>query len=124
MVDTYSSNFPARRSVLESETFAAQASPGTREVYEAYSEALERTSTDNHTIGRPIEFYWFFQALDQAVQGEDLEQALTDAQVTTKDDLACARKNNNDLDGSCLIQVDPDYEGTRVLSTSVPEDDP
>ncbi|MEM8530386.1 MAG: extracellular solute-binding protein [Chloroflexota bacterium] len=123
MVETYSGAFPARRSVIESESFAAQASPGTVEVYEAYSDALERTP-NNDTIGRPIEFYWFFQALDRAVQGEDLEQALADAQVTTEDYLACAQQNNNDQDGSCLIQVDPDYEGTRVMSTPVPEDDP
>lgn len=121
MVDTYSTNFPARRSVLESETFAAQASPGTLEVYEAYSEALDRAPLSQHetTNSRSwaMEYYWFHQALDRALQGEDLEQELIEAQRTTEDYIECARQNEEEYGQACYKQIDPDYAGPRVFDT-------
>src|SRR5207245_1631552 len=40
-------NFPARRSVAESQAFTSQAAPGAAEVYKAYSAALERAASAN-----------------------------------------------------------------------------
>lgn len=121
MVDTYSSNFPARRSVLESEASAAQASPGTREVYEAYSQVPDRAPSaqndTNNSRSWAMEYYWFHQALDRALQGEDLEQELIEAQRTTDDYIECARQNEEEYGQACYMQVDPDYEGPRMLYT-------
>jgi hypothetical protein len=59
-----------------------------------------------------IDYYWFYRALDQVLQGEaDLEQAMAAAQVTTEDYLACLR---NDTEAYvCATQVDPEYDGVN-----------
>jgi len=100
--------------VIESDAYAAEAAPGAVEVYMAYREALERTPDVDISQSyqqMPIDFFWLFQAVDRALQGEDLEQELAAAQALTEEFLACVR------DGAeaevCAPQVDPDYAGSN-----------
>lgn len=107
-------SFPARTSVAESEAFAAQARPGAAEVFAAYRTLLDETpqsERETETFYRqPIDYYWFFRAVDQALQGEvDLEEGLAEAQRLTEDFLACVR-NGTEAE-VCAPQVDPDYNG-------------
>lgn len=110
----YGNSFPARTSVATSEAFLAQAEVGAAEVFIAYSQALERaprtTESPNSTWRGDIDYYWFYYALDQALQGEaDLEQALAEAQTITEDYLACVRNETEAY--VCATQLDPDYKG-------------
>ncbi len=105
---------PARMSVIESDAYTAEAEPGAVEVYMAYREALERTPDVDISQSyqqMPIDFFWLFQAVDRAMQGEDLEQELVAAQTLTEEFLACVR------DGAeaefCAPQVDHDYAGSN-----------
>ncbi|MEM8530390.1 MAG: extracellular solute-binding protein [Chloroflexota bacterium] len=108
----FTGSFPARVSVAESETFLAQARPGTAEVYTAYREALEQPPVGLSTQDAdnvPIDEFWYYRAVDRAIQGEDLEQELVEAQQLTKGYLLC-RQNGADA-YTCATQVDPDYAG-------------
>jgi multiple sugar transport system substrate-binding protein len=106
--------FPARISVATSEEFLSQAEVGAAEVFAAYREALQETPRETTGSMVPwrgnIDYYWFYRALDQVLQGEaDLEQAMAAAQATTEDYLACLR---NDTEAYvCATQVDPEYDG-------------
>lgn len=107
-------NYPARTSVAESDAFAAEASPGAVAVYAAYREALNQTdSVSNQNEFDPervvVENYWYYRAVDRAIQGEDLERELTEAQELTEDYLTC-RQADTDAH-TCATQVDPDYDG-------------
>ena len=108
------SRYPARTSVVESDAFAAEANPGVLEVYNAYREALNEADSlanqsefDSERI--VVELYWYYQAVDRAIQGEDLERELTAAQELTEDYLTC-RQADTDAH-TCATQVDPDYDG-------------
>ncbi|MCG8347451.1 MAG: hypothetical protein MI924_06680, partial [Chloroflexales bacterium] len=57
----------------------------------------------------PLDYYWFFRAVDRALQGGDLEQELADAQDLTEQHLACVRSGAPA--GVCARQVAPDYQG-------------
>jgi ABC-type glycerol-3-phosphate transport system substrate-binding protein len=102
--------YPARISVAESEAFLKDAAPGTADVYAAYRAALERSgsSTREPFYRSKIDYFWFFRAVDRALQGKGLERELADAQSLTEQYLAC-------LDGGdppgCAKQVDPTYAG-------------
>lgn len=105
--------FPARRTVAESQAFVNQAPPGAIDVYRAYSAAFERTPAG--AVQEPldqsqIDLYWFFRAVDQALQGKNLEQELADAQALTEQYLACVRSGT--AGAVCARQVDPGYQGT------------
>jgi hypothetical protein len=108
--------FPARISVATSEEFLSQAEVGAAEVFAAYREALQETPRETTGSMVPwrgnIDYYWFYRALDQVLQGEaDLEHAMAAAQVTTEDYLACLR---NDTEAYvCATQVDPEYDGVN-----------
>jgi ABC-type glycerol-3-phosphate transport system substrate-binding protein len=102
--------YPARISVAESDAFLKDAVPGTAEVYAAYRAALERSDSSAREpfYQSKIDYFWFFRAVDRALQGKDLDRELADAQSLTEQYLAC-------LDGgdppSCAEQVDPTYAG-------------
>jgi ABC-type glycerol-3-phosphate transport system substrate-binding protein len=104
------SNFPARRSVAQSEAFN-QASPGMASTYNAYIAALDRTSEvapGGQSPGtRSIDYYWFYRAIDRALQGKNLEQELAQAQALTEQYVACVRSGGERQ--SCDQQVDPNY---------------
>src|SRR6266540_3373836 len=104
------SNFPARRSVARSDAFN-QATPGMAATYDAYIVALDRGG--QLALGgeapetAPIDYYWFYRAIDRALQGKNLEQELAQAQALTEQYVACVRTGG--ARQSCDQQVDPNY---------------
>jgi ABC-type glycerol-3-phosphate transport system substrate-binding protein len=104
------SNFPARRSVAQSEAFN-QATPGMASTYTAYIAALDRTGQlapgGESPETPPIDYYWFYRAIDRALQGQNLEQELAQAQALTEQYVACVRSGGQRQ--SCDQQVDPNY---------------
>ncbi|MBA3944012.1 MAG: extracellular solute-binding protein [Herpetosiphonaceae bacterium] len=105
--------FPARRSVAESDAFQQAAPAGAVDVYHAYVAALQRPTSSitagDATAQSPIDYYWLWRALDQALQGAPLERALAEAQQKTVAYLACVR--GGAARTVCTIQVDPNYQG-------------
>jgi hypothetical protein len=104
------SNFPARRSAANSDA-VNQAQPGMAAVYNAYTAALDRAgqlTPGGETFETPpIDYYWFYRAIDRALQGKNLEQELAEAQALTEQYVACARTGGERQ--ACDQQVDPDY---------------
>jgi multiple sugar transport system substrate-binding protein len=105
--------FPARSSVAESEAYLKGAPEGAAEVYKAYRAAFDRSSSADR-VRQPyyqsqLDFFWFFRAVDRAMQGKDLDRELADAQELTEQYMACLRDNPGIAD--CASQVDPTYEG-------------
>lgn len=100
--------FPARTSVATSPAFLQQARPGAAEVYAVYAEALARPeSTQDPYDG--VDLFWLMRAVDNALQGGDLEQELARAETLTEQYLACAADAQDPP--SCAAKVDPEYEG-------------
>jgi ABC-type glycerol-3-phosphate transport system substrate-binding protein len=96
-------NIPVRRSAAHSDA-ANQQQPGLAAAYDAYAAALERTGP--LADGREtIDYHWFYQALDRALQGKNLEQELASAQALTEQHLACVRGGGEAQ--ACVQQVDP-----------------
>jgi ABC-type glycerol-3-phosphate transport system substrate-binding protein len=111
-LSTLGSNFPARRSLAESDAFLKQAPAGAAEVYAAYRPALDGAAAAGQggEAGRPqFDLFWFFRAIDRALQGEDLDRELADAQAKTEQFIACARAGEAPL--SCATQADSTYDG-------------
>jgi multiple sugar transport system substrate-binding protein len=106
--------FPARSSVAASQEFANQAPPGAVDVYKAYRAAFERTTSGGAlALDRSqIDLYWFFRAVDQGLQGKDLERELADAQTVTEQYVACVQTGT--AAHTCALQVDPSYQGTST----------
>jgi multiple sugar transport system substrate-binding protein len=106
-------DFPARRSVAESDAFLKQAPAGAAEVYAAYRPALDRAPTAGSQDGGPnwaqIDLFWFFRAADRALQGKDLDRELADAQAKTEQFVTCVRGGGAPL--ACAKQADPTYAG-------------
>ncbi|MCG8352927.1 MAG: extracellular solute-binding protein [Chloroflexales bacterium] len=105
--------FPARLSVSESPAFAAQGAPGAADVFAAYRQALTQTERIDHAGGSfyrsTIDYFWFYQAIDRALQGQNLETELAMAQVLTERYLQCLQTK---APGSvCATQIDPNYRG-------------
>jgi ABC-type glycerol-3-phosphate transport system substrate-binding protein len=102
--------FPARRSVAQSEAFN-QGMAGAAALYQAYTEALGRNGQlapgDNGPGTRTIDYFWFYRAIDRALQGKDLERELAEAQALTEQYIACVRSGDERQD--CEQQVDPSY---------------
>jgi len=109
-VSSMRGHFPARTSVARSEAFTSQAPTGSIEVYEFYQEALQNAPHSNETT-LPLDFnyYWFYQAVDKALQGADIEEELSNAQLITEKYMLCvhSEKGHNE----CVRQVDPEYQG-------------
>jgi hypothetical protein len=104
--------FPARRSAAQSDT-TNQAMPGAAETYQAYMQALERVGQvqpSGESFGPPpIDYYWFYRAIDRALQGRDLERELAEAQALTEQYVACVRGASQHAAEPCERQVDPNY---------------
>jgi multiple sugar transport system substrate-binding protein len=107
------SNIPARRSVAQSAALN-QAQPGMAAVYAAYAAALDRIGQlapggnapgGNAPGTPPIDYNWFYRAIDRTLQGKDLEQELAEAQALTEHYMACVRSGG--LRQTCTQQVDP-----------------
>jgi ABC-type glycerol-3-phosphate transport system substrate-binding protein len=106
------SRFPARTSLVESEAFLATVQPGAVEVFAAFVAALNRQTTPGASLDNDtMDYYWFYRAIDRALQGANLEQELATAQQITEDFLICV--DNGGAAGQCATQVDPDYRGLK-----------
>jgi ABC-type glycerol-3-phosphate transport system substrate-binding protein len=112
-------SFPARLSVARSPEVVEKMEPGQAEAYESYITALERPAPENpNTLPDQEKFdpFWFFRAVDRALQGGNLEQELADAQQLTEQFLACVQAGEEA--SACAPQVDPNYQGYNT-----PEED-
>ena len=56
-----------------------------------------------------FELFWFYQAVDRAMRGDNLDDALHHAQETTRQHLACLQDGGEAK--TCARQIDPNYEG-------------
>ncbi|MCG8350137.1 MAG: extracellular solute-binding protein, partial [Chloroflexales bacterium] len=110
--------FPARISQAESAAFLEDATPGMAAVYAAYAAILDSSapgSAASRYEGRisphsdRMDGYWFYQAIDRALQGADLERELADAQFLTQQYVACY--GSGEGWAACARQVDPNYAG-------------
>lgn len=99
------SNMPARRSTAHSEILNRQ-QPGLAASYDAYAAALERAG---QLVGarEAIDYHWFYQAIDRALQGKDPEAELATAQALTEQYLACVRGGQDEQ--TCGQRIDPGY---------------
>jgi ABC-type glycerol-3-phosphate transport system substrate-binding protein len=96
-------NIPSRRSAAHSDAINQQ-QPGLAAAYDAYAAALDRAG--QLASGRAaIDYRWFYQAIDRALQGKNIEQELAAAQALTEQHLACVRGGGDAR--SCEQQVDP-----------------
>jgi multiple sugar transport system substrate-binding protein len=110
--------FPARRSLAESLGVTASLPAGTAETYRAYRPALERAPTGEPAMAdsSTIDYYWLARAMDRALQGQDLERELDEAQRLTTQFLACVREGASGA--VCAKQVDPNYQGWKNADLS------
>jgi ABC-type glycerol-3-phosphate transport system substrate-binding protein len=101
--------FPARFALTTSDAYTQQAPAGAPEVATAYHAAFDRLAGDDAAALAPagIDYYWFFRAVDRALQGKDLERELTDAQSITEQYMACVK--GGEQTNTCASQVDPTY---------------
>ncbi|MEM8531331.1 MAG: extracellular solute-binding protein [Chloroflexota bacterium] len=115
--------FPARMSLAESEAFAAMAPPGADDVYAAYRDLLQRPPASYYFIDDEdfINDFWFYQAIDQALQGEDIAQTLANAQRLTEAHLACVRGGEDRT--ACALEVDPEYAGWQQSIEDIAADE-
>jgi ABC-type glycerol-3-phosphate transport system substrate-binding protein len=112
-----SAEFPARRSVAESDTFRKQAPLGAIDVYNAYLPTLERTSAnmEPNLFNDPrFDPYWLYRAIDRAIQGANLKNELLLAQDLTQQYLDCVDRNESAR--RCARQVDAEYKGIGPVS--------
>ncbi|MBC8160612.1 MAG: extracellular solute-binding protein [Roseiflexaceae bacterium] len=108
--------FPARQSLSESQEFQATVAPDAVAVYNTYLMALDQppVQSDNwelQSFETPLDPFWFFRAVDRALQGGDLERELAEAQRLTEQFLDCTRGGTPGPD--CAVQVDPKYQGWK-----------
>ncbi len=112
--------FPARISVAESPEYSDQAQAGAVEVYAAYrdhfAEAPDGASEQRPLFGsmQYVDPFWFYQAVDRAVQGEDLERELQAAEDLTRQYVECMQVEEDGA--TCATSADPDYNGFSAPS--------
>lgn len=115
-ISGFAGMFPARQSLSESSLVLRQLPAGAEKVYTAYRDALQKPATPstNSLLLNPIkgfDSFWFFQAIEQGLQGSNLESELNKAQKFTTEFLDCTRGGT---DGpTCAKQVDPTYNGWK-----------
>ncbi len=107
---------PARTSLARAPSFQAAMPPGMAEVYDAYAEALQRPDDmsryrDAATGSVVFDFFWFYRAVDRAIQNPALDVAreLDAARRLTEEYLICTRSGATPA--RCAHDVDPSYEG-------------
>jgi ABC-type glycerol-3-phosphate transport system substrate-binding protein len=104
--------WPVPRSLAQAVLYQPQASGGQQTVYDALQPVLNQASGAQvlpwwrHPAFEP---FWFYRAVDRAVQGGDLERELQEAQTLTEAHLACVQGGGQP--GPCARQVDSTYEG-------------
>lgn len=88
---------------------AASLPPETATLVAEYGATLDSETALTHTIPLGLDPYWFFRAVDRALQGSDLEAELAEAQTLTEQYLACVQ--GGEAPGQCARQIDPQYQG-------------
>ena len=107
--------FPARQSVADSAAYQQHVPAAALAMYQAYRTALSANAaaidpTQAIDFMDPrFELFWFYQAVDRAMRGDNLDDALHHAQETTRQHLACLQDGGEAK--TCARQIDPDYEG-------------
>jgi ABC-type glycerol-3-phosphate transport system substrate-binding protein len=108
-------SFPARISTAESPDFLENTQTGVAEVYAAYRERFDRmaTSADERMalalFAGNVDPFWFYRAVDRALQGADLERELQAAEDLTRRYLDCVQVEEDAA--GCATSVDPEYDG-------------
>lgn len=118
---TFDGSFPARSSLADDESFVAQLPDGAVDVYRAYRDLLRQAPAGEQAepyYQSRIDLFWFFRAVDRALQGEDLERELQDAQALTEQFAACVAGDTKASE--CAKQVDPDYDGWQSAPETTP----
>ena len=102
--------FPARSSIAQSASFQDHAPAGAASVFDAYRTASVSSSPDETAaLDSRLDTYWLFHAIDQLLDGKDLERALAHAQDVTERYLLCIQQGNAAQE--CATQVDPQGRG-------------
>nr|MCU0491213.1 hypothetical protein [Chloroflexaceae bacterium] len=111
--------YPTRVSLGTSSAYAAAAEPDEVAVFTAYVEALRRPpppgmlevgQLSNGGFVYSYQYlYWFYRAVEEGLQGNDVEQALQQAQDRTSAFLACVRQGT--AQPACAQQAAPDDPG-------------
>jgi len=106
--DAVSELFPARVALITNNVFLEQVLPGTTSAYESYLKLLQQEPVPPQSLAA-MDFFWFYRAVDRALQGGNLEQELVEAQFFTEQHLACVQGGGSP--GNCARQVDSTYQG-------------
>ncbi|NOK60860.1 MAG: extracellular solute-binding protein [Chloroflexi bacterium AL-W] len=115
-VNNLRNELPARQSLFDDPTLVSQ-SPGAAAIIELYRDVLMQPSEPGATSGvfATLEMYWFFKALDDAIQGEqDLGEGLAEAQEMSVAYLECLNANEAAARAECAVLVDLEYDGFLV----------
>lgn len=102
---------PARQSIP-----ATTATQAERDLVTAARQALAVARPADADLEGPARF-WFYQAVDRALQGANLETELATAQTITEQYLRCIADGG--LPETCARQVDPQYPGGLPASDTV-----
>jgi len=102
--------FPADPTAREAAT--ASLPPETATLVAEYGATLDTEASLTPVIPPGLDPYWFFRAVDRALQNGNLEQELVEAQFLTEQHLACVQ--GGETPGQCARQIDPQYQGFSV----------
>jgi multiple sugar transport system substrate-binding protein len=107
---------PPRRSLAESAEFRAQVGEETARVYLASFERIDN-------LGSPLyeqipwlkrTLFWFYQAFDAIMDGEDVVSALDEAQRKAEEYIGCLESKegfaDEEVQKACTKEVAPDYQ--------------
>lgn len=105
---------PVRISIGKSDAYTTLAPTFAVELFHAYQTALSRSAVPNGASASLAQLpegakYWFYRALDNALQGNDLERELADAQFKAEQFIACTGGGESAAD--CAKRVAPNDPG-------------
>ncbi len=107
---------PPRRSVAESAAYRQQVGEETATLYQQAIEQGEHLSSAQLAVTRPdisYPFRWFYDAVQSAVEGQDAETVLGEAQRRSEAYTVCLQTKQglegDELVKACVLEVDPDF---------------
>lgn len=59
-----------------------------------------------------VNYYWLYKAVDRILQGQDIDQELTNAERLTNEYIVCLQSGG--LSSSCATSTDPSYQGDTL----------